>query len=41
MIELKKEYIDNLKEIISQKDEAKARNLLQDLYPADIDELYQ
>lgn len=41
MIELTKEYIDNLKKIIADKDDAKAREILQDLYPADIAELYQ
>ena len=41
MTEPTKEYIDNLKKIIEEKDDAKARALLQDLYPADIAELYQ
>lgn len=41
MTEPTKEYIDNLKKIIEEKDDAKARTLLQDLYPADIAELYQ
>lgn len=41
MIELTKEYIDNLKGIIAAKDDTKARALLSDLYPADIAELYQ
>lgn len=41
MIELTKEYIENLKSIIEQKDDAKAKALLQELYPADIAELYQ
>jgi magnesium transporter len=41
MIELTKEYIDNLKEIIANKDDAKAQTLLADLYPADIAELYR
>ena len=41
MTEPTKEYIDNLKKIIEEKDNAKARALLQDLYPADIAELYQ
>ena len=33
MTEPTKEYIDNLKKIIEEKDDAKARALLQDLYP--------
>lgn len=41
MIELTKEYIDKFRDIIDQKDEAKARELLQELHPADIAELYQ
>ena len=41
MTEPTKEYIDNLKKIIEEKDDAKARALLQYLYPADIAELYQ
>lgn len=41
MIELTKEYIENLKSIIEQKEDAKAKALLQELYPADIAELYQ
>ena len=41
MTEPTKEYIDNLRKIIEEKDDAKARALLQDLYPADIAELYQ
>ena len=41
MTEPTKEYIDNLKKIIEEKDDAKARALLQGLYPADIAELYQ
>ena len=36
MTELTKEYIDNLKKIIEEKDDVKARELLKDLYPADI-----
>ena len=36
MTEPTKEYIDNLKKIIEEKDDAKARALLQDLYPSDI-----
>ncbi|MBP3518597.1 MAG: magnesium transporter [Parabacteroides sp.] len=41
MIELTKEYIDNLKDIITKKDDAKIKEILHDLYPADIAELYQ
>lgn len=41
MTEPTKEYIDNLKKIIEEKDDAKASALLQDLYPADIAELYK
>lgn len=41
MIELTKDYIETLKHIIEQKDDAKAQAMLQDLYPADIAELYQ
>ncbi len=40
MIELTKEYIDNFRHIIEIKDEAKAKELLQELHPADIAELY-
>jgi magnesium transporter len=41
MIELTKEYIEHLKKIIEQKDDAAAKEFLQDLHPADIAELYQ
>lgn len=41
MIELTKEYIENLKSIISQKDEVKVQEVLTELYPADIAGLYQ
>ena len=41
MTELTKEYIDKLKKIIEEKDDVKARELLKDLYPADIAEIYQ
>ena len=41
MTELTKEYIDNLKKIIEEKDDVKARELLKDLYPEDIAEIYQ
>jgi magnesium transporter len=41
MIELTKEYIEQLRKIIEQKDDAAAKELLKNLYPADIAELYQ
>lgn len=41
MIELTKDYIETLKHIIEEKDDAKARAVLEELYPADIAELYQ
>lgn len=41
MIELNKEYIEHLKQIIEAKDDAQAQDLLKELYPADIAELYQ
>ena len=41
MIELSKEYIENLKGLIEAKEDAKIQPILQDLYPADIAELYQ
>lgn len=41
MTELTKEYIEELKKIIEEKDDVKARELLKDLYPADIAEIYQ
>ncbi len=41
MIELTKEYIEKLKSIIVAKDDAQAQALLNDLYPADIAELFQ
>ena len=41
MIELTKDYIENLKSIIEAKDDAKAQEILHELYPADIAELYQ
>ncbi len=41
MVELTKEYIENLKHIIEEKDDVKAKELLKDLYPADIAELYK
>ena len=39
MIELTKEFIDRLEEIIEQKDDARAKEILKDLYPQDIAEL--
>ena len=36
MIELTKEYIEHLREVIELKDETAAVNMLQELYPADI-----
>lgn len=41
MIELTKEYIDKFRDIIDQKDEVRAKELLQELHPADIAELYK
>lgn len=41
MIDLTKEYIDNFREVIEQKDETRAKELLQELHPADIAELYK
>ncbi|MDR1918398.1 MAG: magnesium transporter [Tannerellaceae bacterium] len=41
MIELTKEYIENLRHIIEQKEDEKAKELIRDLHPADIAELYQ
>lgn len=41
MIELTKEYIDKFRDIIEQKDEVQAKELLQELHPADIAELYK
>ena len=41
MIELTKEYIDHLKDIITEKDDAKIKEILDELYPADIAELYK
>ena len=35
MIELTKEYIDHLKDIITEKDDAKIKEILDELYPAD------
>ena len=41
MVELTKEYIENLEKIIEEKDDVKVKKLLEELYPADIAELYQ
>jgi len=41
MIEITKEYIDDLKKIIEKKDEAQAIAILDNLHPADIAELYK
>ncbi|MBE6300447.1 MAG: magnesium transporter [Parabacteroides distasonis] len=41
MIELTKEYIDNLEHIIEEKDDVQLKKVLDELYPADIAELYQ
>lgn len=41
MIELTKEYIENLKNMIAEKDDSKIKQILKELYPADIAELYQ
>jgi Mg2+ transporter (mgtE) len=41
MIELTKEYINNFRNIIELKDEVQAKELLSDLHPADIAELYR
>ncbi|MBN2166514.1 MAG: magnesium transporter [Marinilabiliaceae bacterium] len=39
--ELTREYIDNLKTLIEQKDETAISDLLNDLHPADIAEVYE
>jgi magnesium transporter len=41
MIEFTKEYIENLKRIISEKNDAKTLGLLNELHPADIAGLYR
>jgi magnesium transporter len=41
MIERTKEYIENLKNIIEQKDDVAAKKLLKDLHPADIADIYR
>ena len=39
-LELTKEYVADLKEIISNKDEKNAVRLMEELHPADIAEIY-
>lgn len=41
MKEFTEEYIDRIRGIIARHDEAEARNILEDMHPADIAELYQ
>ncbi|MDR1937020.1 MAG: magnesium transporter [Tannerellaceae bacterium] len=41
MIELTKDYIENLRNIIEQKEDDKAKDVIRDLHPADIAELYR
>lgn len=41
MIELTKEYIENLQKIIAEKDDAQIKSALRELYPADIAEAYK
>lgn len=41
MIEVTKEYTENLKRIVAEKDDANIQQALKDLYPADIAELYK
>lgn len=41
MLELTKEYIENLKTLIEGKDDEKIKQILENLYPADIAEIYQ
>ncbi|MDR1813805.1 MAG: magnesium transporter [Tannerella sp.] len=41
MIEITKEYIDELQKVIDAKDDVKAKKFLDDLHPADIAELYR
>lgn len=41
MIEQTKEFVENLKSLISEKKDAELKSLLSELYPADIAELYQ
>ncbi len=39
--ELTREYIDNMRELISSKDETSISSLLEELHPADIAEIYE
>ncbi|MDA3781053.1 MAG: magnesium transporter [Bacteroidales bacterium] len=39
--ELTKEYLENLRDLIELKDEVKAFNLVKDLHPADIADIYE
>ncbi|MFC2137897.1 magnesium transporter [Bacteroidota bacterium] len=39
-IELTKEYVDNIRQIIAENDEKSAKKILKDLHPVDIAELY-
>ena len=41
MIEITKEYINDLKKVIETKDQEKAVAIIKDLHPADIAEIYQ
>lgn len=41
MIELTKEYIENLRKLIESKEDEQIKPILNELYPADIAELYQ
>lgn len=41
MIELTKEYVENLKKLIESKEDEQIKSILNELYPADIAELYQ
>lgn len=41
MIELTKDYIEKLRTIITEKDDAKIKDVLNELYPADIAEAYR
>lgn len=41
MIELTKDYIENIRQIIAEKDESQLKALLEELHPADIAEIYE
>ena len=41
MIELTKEYIEGLKSVIENKNDTATVDMLQELYPADIAEIFQ